>query len=138
MQLRHRVEQVGNAPCAIPDRSGRYFRRADTIIVPFERIVYMRDVCSPVTNVETDASFARYGNGLHYPFDFGRSRDHADTDDVLEDITAHEPVLRLSQVLRAVGGLEGIETIRCSSDQRGSVCAALRKMEERAFDMPTQ
>jgi hypothetical protein len=91
-----------------------------------------------MTNVETDTSLARLGDGMHHSFDFGRTCDNADADSVLVDVASHEPILSLYQALPAIGGLKGIESIWRRSNQRGSVCAALCKLQEWAFDMPAQ
>lgn len=78
-----------------------------------------------MTDVETDASFACFGNGVHYSFNLGGTGDHADADGVLVDAASHEPILGLDQALMAIGGLEGIESIWGRSNQGRSVCAAL-------------
>lgn len=93
---------------------------------------------SPVTDVETYALFACYGYGFHHPFNFGRTSDDADTHGALVSVASHEPVLRLYQALWAVGGLKRTESIRCRGNQRGRVRAALCKVQEWAFGMPTQ
>ena len=89
-----------------------------------------------MTDVETNAPLARFGNGFHYPFDLRCTRDDADADGVLADVASHEPILSLCQALRAVGGLEGTESIWRRSNQRRSVCAALCRVQEWTFRMP--
>lgn len=117
VQLRHRVEEVGDEPCAALHGGGREPGRGDA-----------------VPDGEDDAAAGELVDGRHHAVDLGRGGDDAHAD----VLVAHEPVLVHREVVGAVDFLEGLDVLLCGEEELRLVRAALGELDEGALGVPAE
>ena len=121
VQLRHRVEEVGDEPRTALHRGGREPRRCDT-----------------VSDGEDDATPNELLNRRHHTVDLGRGGDYAHADGLVVRLAAHEPIFGHGEVVCAIDLLKRLDLLLGWEQELRLVRAALGELDEGSLGVPAE